>query len=114
MFDAKKQLANTLSKILPTYYELFCDSNTSKPCITYRETNNYQYLLGTTLGYSYVRYDIKLWGKAVGELENYALQIDDALREIGYTRISYDELTVEDNIEFIMTYEGLAHEEIIH
>ena len=111
MIDAKQQLVTELSKILPTYYELFCDSSTAKPCITYRETNNSENLTGTTLGYSNVRYDIKLWGKRISELSTYEASIDTTMRGIGYRRVAVDELTVNDNIEVIMTYEGLGKEE---
>lgn len=112
MIDVKQQLVTVLSGILPTYYELFCDSSTTMPCITYRESNNYDHLTGNTLGYSYVRYDIKVWGKVISDLSQYVQRVDRALNAIGYTRVTYQELTVNDNIECIMVYEGLALEDI--
>lgn len=110
MVDCKKQVVSALENILPCYYELYVDSKTAKPCITYREVQNAARLYGDTLGYSDVQYDIKLWGSLVEELAAYAKQIDDAMRVIGYNRISYTELTSDSEIEIVMTYEGLSKE----
>jgi hypothetical protein len=40
MFDYKPVLVEHLNTILPTYYELFVDSSTETPCLTYLEINN--------------------------------------------------------------------------
>lgn len=110
MIDAKKQIVSTLEGILPIYYELYVNADTPKPCITYRELQNAVQIYGDTLGYSGIQYDIKVWGKIVSDLAGYVLQIDNAMREIGYTRIAYTELSSDDEIEIVMTYEGLAKE----
>lgn len=110
MIDAKKQIVSTLSDILPIYYELYVDADTQKPCITYRELQNAVSMYGDTLGYSDIQYDIKIWGKVVQDLASYATQIDKKMRLIGYKRISYTELSTDDEIEIIMTYEGLGKE----
>jgi hypothetical protein len=40
MIDYKTTLIRELDTILPTYYELFVDSETPIPCITIMESNN--------------------------------------------------------------------------
>lgn len=40
MLDFKKEVVASLNEILPTYYELFVDSKTPLPCITYRVIGN--------------------------------------------------------------------------
>ena len=51
MLNVKEQLVEALNTILPTYYELFCDSTTETPCITYIENLSYDTLTGDTFGY---------------------------------------------------------------
>jgi hypothetical protein len=53
-----------------------------------------------------------VWGNDIGELQNYALQIDDVLRPIGFTRVSSGELFDNQSsmIQKILTYEALALE----
>ena len=53
MIDFKTELKAQLETVgLPVYYELFCDSSTTTPCITYIENNNASYIEGNTIGYS--------------------------------------------------------------
>ena len=45
MIDYKPMLKQELEKAgVPVYYELFVDSSTKTPCITYIENNNSSYL----------------------------------------------------------------------
>jgi hypothetical protein len=76
------------------------------------ETNNYVSTNGDTLGYSKISYQIKVWGNNIGELQRYALQIDSALRPLGFNRISARELYDHNStmIQKIITYEALASE----
>lgn len=60
MLDVKPQLVTALNKILPTYYELFVDSKTPLPCITYLEAGNSDNLTGDTLGYSDITFNVKI------------------------------------------------------
>lgn len=110
MLSGKKEIVEELNKILPTYYELICDSNTKLPCFTYIEFENEQDKTGDTLGYSIIGYTIKLWADKVSDVDNYAIQLDKAMRKLGYRRRSSNELTVDNQIEKIMTYEALALE----
>ena len=112
MVDYHKELVNALSSVLPTHYELALTSNTKTPCISYQERNNYVSTTGDTLGYSYISYTVKVWGNDIGELQRYSLQIDNALRLLGFNRVSSQELHDPQStmIQKILTYEALALE----
>jgi hypothetical protein len=76
------------------------------------ELNNYISTSGDTLGYSKITYQIKVWGNDIGILQDYALQIDEKLRTIGFKRISSGELYDNQStmIQKIMTFEATALE----
>jgi hypothetical protein len=76
------------------------------------ETNNYVSSSGNTLGYSYITYQVKVWGNNIADLQKYALQIDEKLRPLGFKRISSGELYDRQStmIQKILTYEALASE----
>jgi hypothetical protein len=77
------------------------------------ELNNYVETSGDTLGYSRVRYQVKVWGHDISELQKYALAIDVILRPLGFTRISSGELYDNNStmIQKILTYEAIGLEE---
>ncbi len=110
MIDVSNKIVTKLSTVLPTYYELFVDSSISKPCITYMLNNDYQDLTGDTLGYSRVRYTIKLWGDDLSVLIPKSLLVDSEMRSLGFKRISTNELTSDTQICKILVYEGLGIE----
>ncbi len=112
MIDYHKQLVSTLSTILPTHYEMVLHSGLETPCISYMEVNNYVEANGDTLGYSRLVYQVKVWGVDIAQLQAYALEIDKALRSIGFTRTASNELYDNKSamIQKIMTYEALALE----
>ena len=110
MVDVKKLVVASLKEILPTYYELFVDSSTPLPCITYRVVNDSDDITTRDAGTSNVTYAVKVWGNAVGNLTDYMTQIDDAMRELGFIRISYNELAVDNQLCLIGNYEGLCFE----
>jgi hypothetical protein len=76
------------------------------------ETNNYSSTTGDTLGYSVITYQVKVWGNNIGDLQKYALLIDDVLRPLGFKRISSGELYDNNSsmMQKILTYEALALE----
>ncbi len=113
MIDYHSNLVSTLNKVLPTHYEMVLTSNTKTPCISYMELNNYVETSGDTLGYSRVRYQVKVWGHDISELQKYALAIDVILRPLGFTRISSGELYDNNStmIQKILTYEAIGLEE---
>ena len=110
MLSGKTDIVKELNKILPTYYELFCDSNTKLPCFTYIENINEDVVTGDTLGYSSIGYTIKLWANDVADIDRYSNEADIVMRKLGYRRKSSNELTVDNQIEKIMNYEALGLE----
>lgn len=112
MINYHAELVSALKTILPTHYEMALTSNTKTPCISYMETNNYVSASGTTLGYSKISYQVKVWGNNIAELQIYAQRIDALLRPLGFIRVSARELYDPNStmIQKIMTYEALASE----
>lgn len=112
MIDYHTSLVSALTTVLPTHYEMALTSKTKTPCISYMELNNYDAETGDTLGYSYISYQVKVWGNDIGQLQQYAKEIDKALRVLGFKRISSGELYDNEStmIQKILTYEALASE----
>lgn len=115
MIDFHKEMVSALNTVLPTHYEMTLTANTTTPCISFMETNNYMFTpsIGSTQGYSRITYQIKVWGNDIADLQKYAVQIDAVLRPLGFMRISTGELYDRNStmIQKIMTYECLALEE---
>ena len=88
MVNVHKQIMSTLNTILPTYYELFCDSTTAVPCITYMESSNYAIDEGETLGYSRVGFTVKVWDTNIAHAQTIAESVDSKLRKLGFKRTS--------------------------
>lgn len=112
MINYHKQLVNSLSSILPTYYEMILTNGIKTPCISYLELNNAAAETGDTLGYSSIQYQIKVWGEDIGDLQEYAQKIDNKLRPLGWKRIGCRELYDKQSamIQKIMTYDANALE----
>lgn len=114
MVNYHKELVSALNNILPTYYEMALTSQTKTPCISYMELNNYAVtdVVGSTVGYSRITYQIKVWSNDIQQIQDYSLQIDSSLRKLGFKRISSGEMydTQSTMIQKIMTYEALALE----
>ena len=112
MINYHTTLVETLEKILPVHYELHLTSGLDTPCISYQERNNAVDVNGDTLGYSRISYTVKVWGNDLKELQQYAMEIDRALRPLGWKRISSNELYDINStmIQKILTYEALALE----
>ena len=112
MIDYHSNLAAALNKILPTHYEMNLHSGLTTPCISYMETNNYVSDSGDTIGYSRLTYQIKVWDNNIADIQKYALAIDNALRPLGFKRISSGELYDNNStmIQKILIYECLALE----
>lgn len=112
MIDYHKNLVSALKTILPTHYEMTLNNKVTTPCYSYMETNNYVEANGDTLGYSTVTFQVKVWAHDIDIIQKYALAADEALRPLGFTRVSSTELYDNNSsmIQKIMTYEGLAHE----
>ena len=113
MIDYHKELVSALTKIgIPIHYEMVLHSGLQTPCISYMELSNVAEQEGDTLGYSKLQYQIKVWGSSIADLQSYALQIDKALRPLGFKRVGSNEMWDNNStmIQKIMTYEGLALE----
>jgi hypothetical protein len=112
MINYHAEIVKALETVLPTHYEMTLTSKTETPCISYMETNNYVAANGTDRGYSYISYQVKVWGNSIADLQRYALQVDEVLRPLGFTRVSSGELYDREStmIQKIMQYEALALE----
>jgi hypothetical protein len=115
MIDYNKEIVKTLNPILPTHYEMVLHSGLQVPCYSYMETNNYSLtgVINSTIGYSKITYQIKVWANRIDEIQKYALLADEALRKIGFKRIAAGELHDPNStmIQKILTYECLALED---
>lgn len=113
MVDFHTNLINALETVLPTHYEMALNSKTETPCISFMETNNYVSNSGSTLGYSYITYQVKVWANNIELIQKYAKEVDAVLRPLGLKRISSGELYDNESsmIQKIMSYQGLALED---
>lgn len=112
MIDYHKELVSALEQVLPTHYELALTKDTQVPCISYQERNNYVDVNGDTLGYSHISYTIKVWGRFydMAAIQQAVLDVDTALRPLGFKRVSANELYQEPILQKILVYEALANE----
>lgn len=112
MIDYHKQLVAALSTILPTHYEMNLHRGLATPCISYMEMNNYDADIGDTVGYSWINYQVKIWGNDIATLQTYAVEVDKVLRPLGFKRISSGEIYDKNStmIQKVLTYEALANE----
>ena len=112
MIDYHKNLVSALSAVLPTHYEMALTSKTATPCISYMETNNYSSTTGDTLGYSVISYQVKVWANDIALIQKYALDVDNALRSLGFKRVASGELYDNNSamIQKTLTYEAQALE----
>ena len=112
MIDYDKTLVATLSTILPTYHEMNLHRGLPTPCISYQEDDNYVKESGDTLGYSGIRYLVKVWGNDIATIKQYVVEIDKVLRPLGFKRQNTGELYDKNStmIQKIMTYECTALE----
>lgn len=113
MIDYCKELVSALETVLPTYYELALTSKTKTPCISYQERNNYVSTTGDTRGYSIISFTVKVWANNIADIQKYAIEVDKALRPLGFKRTSSNELYDINStmIQKILTFEALALEE---
>ena len=112
MVDYHSNLVSALKTVLPTHYEMTLTSNTQVPCISYMEMNNYVIADSENIGYSRISYQVKVWATTIAEIQRYSLEVDKALRAIGFTRVSSGELYDRNSsmIQKIMTYEAMSLE----
>lgn len=98
MIDVSNIIVSALSTIgLKVYNENFINSSTKLPCITYKEFDNSVLVQGNTLGYSNNSFHVTVWGNDIQTLINYSSKIDKIMRSNGFTRVSMNDLWL-DNI----------------
>jgi hypothetical protein len=114
MLDYHSAMVSALSAVLPTHYEMMLHSGLKTPCISYMELNNAaaSETVNCSIGYSRITYQIKVWAQDIAEVQRYALEVDNALRPLGFKRLSSIEMHDKNSsmIQKVMTYEGLAQE----
>lgn len=113
MIDYHKEVVASLNTVLPTHYEMTLHSGIETPCLSYMELNNYVSASGSTLGYSYITFQVKVWATDIATIQHYALEVDKVLRPLGFKRTSSQELYDNNSamIQKIMTYEALGLED---
>ena len=115
MIDYNKEVVSALKTVLPTHYELTLTSKTQTPCISYMEFNNVSVtdVVGATVGYSNIYFQVKVWSTKVADINKYAKEIDRVMRGLGFKRTSSNELQDRNStmIQRVMMYEALAVEQ---
>lgn len=113
MINYHETMVEELNKILPTYYEMILHKGIKTPCISYMELDNSDDATGDTIGYSNIIYQVKVWSNKLDELQRYALEIDRALRLLGFSRSSSSEIYDNQStmIQKVMTFNKLMKEE---
>lgn len=113
MINYHRELVTALNTVLPTHYEMTLTSGTKTPCISYMETNNYVVAEGEYKGYSRVVYQVKVWANDIALIQQYAGEVADVLRPLGFKRTASGELYDNNSsmIQKIMTFEALGFEE---
>lgn len=92
MIDYKQQIVLLLAGAgIPVFYELFIKPETI-PSISYIEYDNIDAIVGDTIEYSRLGYQIKIHAYTVGEIATIALAVDNILKPAGFRRIFYTEL----------------------
>ena len=112
MIDYHPQIVAALEEILPTRYEMALDSSAPIPCISYMELTNVDATAGETLGYSAISYQVKAWARSLADAQAIAVQIDAALRPLGFTRTGSAELYDNQSgiVQKVLDYDALALE----
>lgn len=110
MVNGKLDLVNRLKTIAPVEYELFVTTDTPIPCITYYENGNDDNLVGDTLGYSNIRYTVKIWSHSVEELTELSAKVANEMRLLGYRRLSSFEQRSTNLLCCNQIYRGLGCE----
>ena len=112
MINYHTSLHTALNNILPTQYEMNITSNIKTPCISYMEFANSASKQGDTVGYSRIGYQVTVWANDIELIQKYSLEVDNALRPLGWVRVGCRELYDNQStmIRKVMTYEVIAYE----
>lgn len=111
MVDVKELVVATLAKTgKKVMYELFINSKTQLPVITYLELDNKEKLRGTTLEYSEHIYQIKIWSKDIEEISKTAIKVDKEMKAIGFFRDNATELVKDGIIMKVLKYRAVTYD----
>lgn len=112
MVDVKKEVVQALKKTgLPISYEMFIEEK-HIPCISYIEVHNADKLIGDSVEYSEVAFQVTLWTKDIEELINISNIIDSELKALGFIRRSCNELVNGSIIQKIFRYEAIVYKKL--
>ena len=110
--DVKKEVVQALSNTgLPISYELFIDES-KMPCISYIEIFNADRLVGDSLEYADIAFQISLWTKDIEESVNVSSIIDTEMKALGFSRRSCNELINGSIIQKIFRYEAIVYRKL--
>lgn len=104
MIDYKKEIVLLLAGTgIPVFYELFIKPEVI-PSISYIEYDNIDALVGDTLEYSRLGYQIKIHAHKVEEVATISLSIDSILKKAGFRRTFYTELNDGNKVVAVIRY----------
>lgn len=109
MIDYHTNIITALSTIgLPLHYEMVITSTTGVPCITYLEIADTVQLQSDNSDIGIISYQIKIWANSIETIQQYAPQVDAAMRELGFQRVGGVELKDTNSlmIQKVLTYEA--------
>lgn len=105
MIDVKPMVVAALQEVgLPVYYEMFINTSTPTPCITYLELSNSDTLGGDTLEYSSISMQIKVWATEVSLITEKGIIIDGVMKELGFKREFSTEMSHGGMIQKVLRY----------
>lgn len=110
MIDVYDKVLEALKPIAPTYFDLFLDSKTETPCISYFEYGNVQHKESDILGWSNISFCIKVWGHKIKEVEPLSIKVDDAMKKLGFNRVSGNDMKENGLLCKILVYRALGWE----
>jgi len=104
MINYKQEMVSLLSGAgVPVFYELFIKPEII-PSISYIEYDNIDALVGDTLEYSTIGYQIKIHAYKVEEIATISPAVDIILKNAGFRRTFYTELNDGNRIVAVIRY----------
>ena len=114
MINYKPTLVEKLNELFESEYpvvaENFLTASIGLPAISYNLSTDAVRANGDDFGYSDVYYNIKVWGRAISEMEEIATKIDTMMRTLGFRRIATVELWNNGLGQKELRYQGLGFE----
>jgi len=109
MIDIKTLVVSELELIgIPVNYEMFTNEGIAIPSISYLELTNNDMLVGDTLEYDNVTYQIKLWSKDVQYLTETSILINNVMRDLGFRREFAQEIPSNGLLSKVMRFRAIT------